>query len=1089
MPYTVTLNKTDNNKLIRRISDAAFLLLAGLYVFVVDITKTTLRLDLPDNWERHLILAISAAAIFRLAVMCMQDKEQRGACLRYGVPATIICVDYFLIYNAQHSKTLVFLAVLTIGMIGLNYISALKVYAVAAAIVIFPAIALAWSGAIKNFVYVRDMTIRSSWGIKYPTDMMSLLFFLCLAVWITEKKKSNLWFLIPAAVMLAMSLAVADSRTGALCDLAFAMMVLLNYYLTRKEAAHLNRIVRFCACAAFPVFTVVMNGLMLAYSAGNSIAVKINSLMTGRLALASDALRDYGLSLFGHSLPQVGNGGSAFARPDYNFVDISYNLILLQFGIIALIIVNILWVMMTRKAFKIGDRRLALALALIAFNAVSEHHIMQINYDIFIVMPFAILAAKDDSVSEAATEPAWKWRRRKEYITKAGLIMAVAALSAAAILGLLPIVRTVISLTGTNENSDGRRLLYAIYVLGIAAAVAGMIALYRLCCSMIMRDTANRKVLAGVIAVVAAAGVVVIIGSNCIISSEAPKNVDLIDSEKKAIEVALESGRGKIYSNDMPELYEKAYGGFSSNLFNGEELARYNNVSVIMDKKTDSPCFFNTGFLYTPISDKHALFTNDMETIKALQDAGYHMTGYYPVTTEVDLAEEADRNGQILNDDGSITLNGEKDTLRKGPGDSLREGRYTVTYDLSLGNKIPLNENEMVCTLKVTYCKEDYTAAVVKLSRGQFDENGNYAAEVICDLPDALNTYIQVFPADNSIVTVNSLSYQKTPEGDIHSFYDENRIKVREEYFDLEGNPSKGAWGYFAKDIGYDDRGNINHEIYYDENNNKTLNSSGYSETKRAFNENNLIVREEYYGTDGKRIALPTGESAMAFAYDVYGRNTETFFFGVTDEPVLTGGETWGGFHKSAREFDEAGRVISECFFDTDGSPVTLKEGYSRREYEYDDNNNRIRELYYDQDGSKVLNSNGCAEIRREFDASNRKIRESYYGTDGEPIRLFSGQAMVEFMYDENGNEAQLSYFDAAGKPLLVGGETWGGYHKQVRVFDEAGRIMREDFYDIDGSPVTLKEGYSYREYEYDENASFIGYRYYDKNGNEVRLN
>ena len=1088
MPYTVTLNTTDNYETIRKIADAAFLLLAGLYVFVVDISKTTLRVGIPDHWERYHILALSASVILRLAVLYLQDAGRRGSWLRYLALALTADFVYFLIYHAHHNKTLVFLAVLTLGMIGIDYIKVLKVYAAAASVVIFPVIALAWSGAIQNFVYVRDMTIRSSWGIKYPTDMMSLMFFLCLALWITAKKRSNLWFIIPGAVMLAMSVVVADSRTGAMCDLALILVIVLNYYLSKKEPGVLNRIVKICACAAFPVFTVLMNGLMLAYRAGNPFAVKINGLMSNRLMLAANALNDYGISLFGKPLPQVGNGGSAFARPDYYFVDISYNLILLQFGVVAIILVNILWVMMTRKAFKIGDRRLALALALVAFNAVSEHHITQINYDIFIVMPFAILTAQDSSVCEGAAEPALERSRLKEYITKAAVIIAVTVLSVAAVLGLLPKVRTVFSLIGTEESTNGRRLLYVIYVLGIAAAAAAVIAIYRLSCSLLLKDEANRKTLAYIIAGFAAAGCVVLIGANSIVDRGASKNAALLDSEKRAVEIALESGEGKLYSNEMPELYEKAYRGLSSDLFDGEELARYNNVSVIMDKYTDSNCFFNTGFLYTPISDEHALFTNDRAVITALQNDGYHMTGYYPVKTDVDMQNEAELNDLSLQGDGSIVLTNENEMLRKGPRANLTAGRYTMTYDLSV-DKNEMNgaaDDEAVCTLRISYYRGQYTAAELPVTYGMFDRSGNYKAEIICTLPDAERTNIQIFPAGNSKVTVRGMSWQKTPERDTHSFYDENRVKYREEYFDLEGLPYEGTWGYFAKELGYDGRGNVNHEVYYDANGEKTLNSAGYSEIRKTFNDSNWNIREEYYGTDGKRIAQYSGQSATEYKYDAFGRLTETAYFDTEDKPVLMGRETWGGFHRVIYTLDNEGRIIREDFLGTDNKAIMLKEGFASHEYEYDDNGNRVREIVYNQDGERALNRTGYSEIRREFNSSNQIIRESYYGVDGRIMSLPPGQAMMEYNYDEKGRPVEITYYDSHNRPVTVGGETWGGYHKVTRVFDDKERIVREDFFGTDGKPVILKEGYSYREYEYDDNDNRIRETYYDQNGNNV---
>lgn len=55
--------------------------------------------------------------------------------------------------------------------------------------------------------------------------------------------------------------------------------------------------------------------------------------MNSRLKLSLLAYDRYGFSLFGSPLTQVGAGGSLIFRSGYNFVDISYILIILRYGL------------------------------------------------------------------------------------------------------------------------------------------------------------------------------------------------------------------------------------------------------------------------------------------------------------------------------------------------------------------------------------------------------------------------------------------------------------------------------------------------------------------------------------------------------------------------------------------------------------------------------------------------------------------------------------------------------------------------------------------------------------------------------------
>ena len=1075
---------------IGRASEAVLLFGMGLYIFVKDIARTMMDLDLPDKTDDLIFILVLAAAVIRLAVMMIENREDMQVLLKYTGAAVLVDIVYIAIYQHNQSSSLLFFALFTVATIGLEYTKVLKAYAVGAAMVLLPIIVMAWIGAVDNLVYIRDMAIRSAWGIRYPTDLISLLLFLLLAVWAAFKEKNGLLFLVPGAALALMADRVADSRTGLMCTLLFMIAVLADHLSPHLKMPKVRKAAGIAMCMAFPALAVITNALVLAYRHGVHIALKINELMSDRLALSSDALSKYGISLLGQKADFTGWGGTTLAKPGYDYVDISYVLILIRFGIIALVMISVLWVLMTRRALKTGNLRLAAVLTLIALNSAAEHHIMSLYYDIYLAMPFAILAVrgKEETGGKAEAEekgivPGWQ----KSTAVYAGVAAALAVLASALALALLPEARTVITLMHTDDRPEGKFMLLLVIAAGLFFAAVALFCAYKLITGLVLKHGSGRKKQLAAIAAFAAAVVVVVAGCNLIINKGADRKADIVDSESSVIETVQASKSGKLYVTDMPEIYQKKYGGISSSLFNGEELARYRNISVISDLHLDSPCYFNRGFLYTPVSDKHSLYTNDEEVIKALQKEGFHLTGYFPLEYSVDMEDLADRNDLEQNEDGSITLHGEKDTIRKGPRADLREGRYTVTYDLALEPAPAAGDNSEACRLVTTYYKGEYQVNETVITKDMFDDNGEYTANVIVEMPDAENTDFCVYPAGDSSVTVKSISYKKTPEYDIHSVYDKNDVKVREEYYDLDGVPYDQVAGYFARDLEYDDYGNINHEVYYDSSGSKTLIAAGYCEVRKTYDDLHHVLREEYYGTDGKRIALRTGQSAVESAYDSAGHQTEVRFYGVNDEPVEIGEENRGGYHKVARVYDGSGRIIREDYFDTDGKPAVLKEGFFSKAYEYDEAGNIISEKYFDLDNKPVLCSNGYAEVRREFDNFGRVTVEKYCGTDGEQVSLPTGQASVRYMYDERGLISEMSFYDAEGLPALVEKDSYNGYQKVKLKYDELGRLRREDFYDAEGKPTLVRGGYASREPIYHDTSNLVfNSRYYDVTGKEI---
>lgn len=1087
-----TANRRSVRETIYVITNIALLTLIGIYILIVDITKTTMKVDIPDCWERYLLMLIVPVAAIRLFLLVINEREpsRQITWLKHIFAGLLVSAVYYMIYREGDYKVVVFLAVFTIGTVGMEYRKILKTYAIAATTVIMPAMLMAWTGAIENFVYFRDFTLRSSWGIKYPTDLTSLLFFLILALWIIFGKENTLWFLIPGVLLLILAQKVTDSRTGALCSIALMIAILIDYIIGKKNAKRLDRATSVCSCLAFPFFTVLMNALVLAYKSGRGFAIKLDEIMSQRLSLSVDAMNEHGIKLFGSKITQIGWGGSTFNKPDYNFVDISYVYLLLAYGIVGLLMINILWVMMTRAAVVAGDRRLALALALIAFNSATEHHINQINYNIFLAVPFAVMAAKytRKETFDGTKRNAVADKEIGTTIKKVVLALSVLLLVALAIWASLPAGRTIITLIDISETVSGRRQLLTVYALITWFIIAAAYACYRVCKYLIIDKSKTAiKALTAILLLFAVVCISGTIRGSAIIKNGEKEKGDLIESERPVIETVLDSGSGKLYACGLPTIYRDKFEKISTSLFNGEELARFDDATIIIDKNTDSPSLFKKGFLYTQISDEHALFTKDEKVIEALSEKGQHFTGYFPLIMTVDMKDMAERNGLSQNSDGSITLHGEDEKLRKGPRIGLREGRYTIIFNLELEEPKATNGKDAVCRLKTTYYKGEYILDETYVIGEEFDEKGHCNAKVVCDIPDAANVDFKVLPEGDNVIKVSGITYQKTPKYDVHSFYNQEGNKYREEYFDMKGNPYSGSWEYFAKEMLYDEKGNNTEESYFDETGNKVLNSSGYHKKIRTF-DNNLVVKDEYYGVSGERVSLQTGQSIAEYKYDNLNRQKEASFYDKEDNAVLIGGDDRGGYHKVVREFDDNGRVVREDFYNTSNQLVLLKEGYATRKYVYDENGNRTEEHFFDLKGNKTSNSDGVSEIRRNFNKENRVIRESYYDENGKEINSKTGQSAIVYAYGRDRTTA-ISYINVEGQPVICNNTENGGYSKVVKTYDEYGRIIREDYYDTSNRPISANEGYASKTMSYEDyDDAPEEYKYYDAEGREVHI-
>lgn len=111
------------------------------------------------------------------------------------------------------------------------------------------------------------------------------------------------------------------------------------------------------------------------YDGNKPFWVKINTFLTGRLALGDAAIQTYGINLYGHDIAWTGNG-LVPTDAAYNFVDCSYMRLLLSYGALFLAVVLAIYVIANRKAVKIGDHWLCLVLIFAALYGITEPYLV-----------------------------------------------------------------------------------------------------------------------------------------------------------------------------------------------------------------------------------------------------------------------------------------------------------------------------------------------------------------------------------------------------------------------------------------------------------------------------------------------------------------------------------------------------------------------------------------------------------------------------------------------------------------------------------------------------------------------------------------
>ena len=728
-----------------------FLFVTGIYLICQCVYQSTYVLPtytFPDRPVFQFILYVAAALALGKTILTGL-RNIRTALL------VLTAVVFFLAYRTGRELFLLMIPVLMAGTAGMDYRRALKVYAVAVGSFLAVTILCSFTGVIPNIIFAGSGRFRSSWGIAYPTDFASLVLFFAMMLWLAWERMPAGLAVLSAALSLWIALAIAESRTSALCGLLFLTFILYHLFLSHLQPgkslrSKLGDGIQLLMAFSFVIFAVVYFIAFLLYARGTEIGVALNRLFSYRLYLTQMILHDQGISAFGSNYPQVGLGGITIESEAYYFLDSSYAMLLIRYGWVLFLATTALWIAMGIKAYRAGDRKLLCIMTVIAFHAMSEHHFLDVQYNILLTLPFAAIPLQKHPI---AGEKSISERIRENWAAICCGAALLLTTTLAAPLGLSRL-RTVFDIWGTDSSrGEFRAVLWCAILLLAAGTAAGT--LCRLVSRVQKRQRHSRRTLAVLTLSVTVLSGMILTDSHMIRLADGSGQIE--PKKAEALDRLLNSASGKVVANKEPELIRRHYPGISRSVWNGQDLARQRNLSVIVSLEEDGIVFSKRGFQFTQISPDTAIYSDDPSVIEALAEAGYEWTAYDAAVREVDLKAFAKFNELEPTEQGSIVLkDGER--LNHGPYLDFYSGTYRVTFDLKSGTCA--EPGEPLCSVYVVTL-EGKGLAENTIGADELNRDGSCSAELVFDTSNIRYLQFPVFPVSGQTIEVTGIHYQR----------------------------------------------------------------------------------------------------------------------------------------------------------------------------------------------------------------------------------------------------------------------------------------------------------------------------------------
>lgn len=251
-------------------------------------------------------------------------------------------------------------------------------------------------GILEDYLFVRDAgQYRHGLGFSWTTTAAIIYFYFLLGYIYVKQEKFKILHVIILEALNYWLYRMTDSRMAFLISSIFIVFFAFQS-INRKRWKILSKYNKVYILV--PIFLFVFSIILfLSYNEINPIFVKLNELLSDRLALGSSAIQKYGFSLFGKKIEWVGYSINAPTKADavgYNYVDSSYLQLTLNYGIFFVNIVLVIYMYAIYKAIKIKDYYLVVIYMAILLFSMTEPRLMNLTFNPFPLFAFAQLSER-----------------------------------------------------------------------------------------------------------------------------------------------------------------------------------------------------------------------------------------------------------------------------------------------------------------------------------------------------------------------------------------------------------------------------------------------------------------------------------------------------------------------------------------------------------------------------------------------------------------------------------------------------------------------------------------------------------------------
>lgn len=364
-------------------TESLYLLLLLITLVVSFLSNTTFMEYIPVKFLNRINYLVLFLLIVKIYVL---DKYK----VKSIILITGILTIAVLSWRITKIPSVMIMVVFILAARNVNFDKIIKCYFNVNFLMILLISLYAVAGVIKNLAYSRQGIYRFSLGIDYPTDYAAYIFYLLLAYTYLNYKRLKMAHYI---VFIAISISLYFI-TNARLDVISILLIIPVVLISKRAENKANRISRIVASNYWSLSVILPYVYFLFtyyFNEASKWFVKLNTLLSGRLAYGHKALEIYPIKLISQHVKEQGWGGIAGAavfhgdQSKYFFIDSSYIRLLVIYGLVLTAFFVIVSVTISLRETIKHSYLLPSIILLMTVSCLIDQHLMEITFNPFLL--------------------------------------------------------------------------------------------------------------------------------------------------------------------------------------------------------------------------------------------------------------------------------------------------------------------------------------------------------------------------------------------------------------------------------------------------------------------------------------------------------------------------------------------------------------------------------------------------------------------------------------------------------------------------------------------------------------------------------